>query len=428
MSEHPLATAIKNKKSSVHSLESTIRKHLEGFGNCAFEWKSNRATEIIGQGAIKIDFYEQSEECLSLLSFCDLKSWLDAYLYGHWSTSKLLALVQELVEKSQLEHPSSHQWLRPLIRIYQDWTQVSEKKIFDFLTDHYNLSDLFFEHLLDKKYRLYTTALYPHPRASIEQAAQWQLQRFCEKLCILPSDTLLDLGSGWGALGIYAAEHYGCQSIVVSFSPLHQKTIERMIHIRGLSSQVEVKSYEAVFGPNQWYNKIAFLFPFDWCGQFYQKQLLMQASHHLTPTGLMLSQQIGYTDNAFGAFLERFMQDYVLSAYHLSSLETFSKKITPSSQCRLIHYETMDEHAARTLRDWSNQLQEKQNLLTQRGLDGYFIRLYQTKLALFHAGFSSRKLQYGQSLWAGPQYRGGDWLLSHAKSAYFPSPSVNDLA
>ncbi len=415
------------KDGRTRTYESLIRGRLESLKDCSFEWRSQRATEIVGAGSIKIDLQEKSSECLSLLSQSDPKSWIEAYLYGHWTTNRLLPLIHQFVRQGHLESPSIRLWFRPVLRLYHDLRSNQRKEMMDFLSAHFSISELFFESILDKKYQLYGTALYPHPGATLEQAGQWQLQRLCEKLNILPTDSVLDIGSGSGSLGIYAAEHYGSSCTIVAFHDQQREKIERLAHIKGLSSCVKVLSYEEIFVPNQWYDKIAFLFPFDWSGHAYSQDLLLEASHHLSPTGLMMTQMVTQTDPNFGGFLERFMQDHVFSSYTLASLNQFAKKSLTPSHCRLLHSETMDDHAARTYREWFLNLNKHKDFLAERGVDLYFLRLYELKLALFYAGICARRLQNIQILWAGHNYQGNDWLLSHAKSAYFPSPYLKNF-
>jgi len=407
--------------------ESLIRDRLESLKDCSFEWRSSRSTEIVGSGAIKIDLHEQSTECLALLSKGDPKSWIEAYLYGHWTTHQLLPLIHQFVRQGHLENHSLTRWFRPILRLYQELRPGHRNAMMHFLGAHYSLSEHFFDAVLDKKHQLYGTALYPHPGATLEQAAQWQLQRLCEKLNILPTDRVLDIGSGFGSLGLYAAEHYGASVTIVAFHDQQREKIERMMHIKGLSSCIKIQSYDEVFGPDQLYDKIAFLFPFDWAGHIHSQDLLLEASQHLSPTGLMLTQMITQNDAHFGGFLERFMQDHVFSSYTLASLNQFSKHSISPSHCRLLHTETMDDHAARTLREWFFSLEKNKDFLKNRGVDLYFMRLYELKLALFYAGICTRRLQNVQLLWAGNEYHGNDWLLSHAKSAYFPSPYLQDF-
>ncbi|MBM4222497.1 MAG: methyltransferase [Gammaproteobacteria bacterium] len=414
----------KDLSSDLHTqtFETLVRDRLQQLKDCSFEWKSHRATELIGDGSINIQIREESDQCLKLLSHPDPLNWIDAYLHGHWSSNQLLSLMHQVIRQGDFRQPTMARWMRPILRFYHTWSTSHRTSVLELLKNHFGVSDLFFERVLDKKAQFYGTALYPHPGATLEQATQWQLQRLCEKLSLTPTDRCLDVGSGFGAFGLYAAEHYGVNVTIVAFHPQQLEKIQRLAHIKGLTHLVNVCEYDEAFVAQKWYDKIAYLMPFDWVGHISMQEFLLQAAHHLTPTGLMVTQFIAQTDIEFGTFLEHVMRTYVFSTYSFASFSEFAQKSITPSHCRMIHFESMDDHAAKTMRDWYMGLQQNKSFLQDRGIDPYFLRLYEMKIALFYAGICMRYLQNVQILWAGHQYHGNDWLLSHAKSAYFPSP------
>ncbi|WP_185022371.1 SAM-dependent methyltransferase, partial [Pseudomonas frederiksbergensis] len=75
---------------------------------------------------------------------------------------------------------------------------------------HYDLGNALFERLLDPT-MMYSAALFESPEQSLEEAQLNKLARICRKLDLRPGDHLLEIGTGWGSLAIYAASHYGCQ-------------------------------------------------------------------------------------------------------------------------------------------------------------------------------------------------------------------------
>ena len=302
----------------------------------------------------------------------------------------------------------------------------SATQAFDFLKVHHDLSDRFFEVFLDQHYLLYGTALYLHPQASLDQAAQSQLQRVCEKLSVIPTDHLFDAGSGWGGLGLYAAKYYGAKVTILSQSLQHQKFIQAKAYLMNVQHLVTLIDRETLIKETHSFNKIALLTPMNLVGHLYAKELIEQLSKTLDPRGLMLIQTLTQIDEGFGALIESFMQRYFFDSYTLYSLPMFFQKAVNHSGLKLLHLETMDEHVARTFIDWYQRLQDNRNRLVDTGLTPTFLRLYDAYIALFYAGACTRKLQGTQILLAKNNYQGNDWLLSHAKSGYFPSPLINN--
>jgi cyclopropane fatty-acyl-phospholipid synthase-like methyltransferase len=149
---------------------------------------------------------------------------------------------------------------------------------------------------------------------------------------------------------------------------------------------------------------------------------MQQASAALAPQGLMLVQTLAQNHAYFGGLYEAFMQRYVFEHYSLTSLPHLIKEAFESRHMRLLHVESLDDHCARTIRDWYVRFNKQRDAFIDTGLTPQFLRLFEMKMAMIYAGVCSRDLQCVQLLWGDRQYRGADWLLSHSKSSYFPSP------
>ncbi len=71
---------------------------------------------------------------------------------------------------------------------------------------HYDVSDDFYALWLDPR-RVYSCAYFRTPELTLAQAQEAKLDHICRKLMLQPGERLLDIGSGWGALLMWAAEH-----------------------------------------------------------------------------------------------------------------------------------------------------------------------------------------------------------------------------
>ncbi|MEP7766306.1 class I SAM-dependent methyltransferase, partial [Sanguibacter sp. 26GB23] len=65
---------------------------------------------------------------------------------------------------------------------------------------------------------MYSSAIYPQADASLEQAQHNKLKVICDKLQLTESDHLLEIGTGWGGLAVFAAKHYGCKVTTTTIS------------------------------------------------------------------------------------------------------------------------------------------------------------------------------------------------------------------
>ncbi|MBW3812769.1 methyltransferase domain-containing protein, partial [Aeromonas hydrophila] len=80
--------------------------------------------------------------------------------------------------------------------------------------------------------------IYPHAEASLEEGQQAKLRTICERLALGPDDHLLEIGTGWGGLAVYAARHYGCQVTTTTISRAQHDYAKEWIAREGLGDRI----------------------------------------------------------------------------------------------------------------------------------------------------------------------------------------------
>src|SRR5581483_1970790 len=70
---------------------------------------------------------------------------------------------------------------------------------------HYDLSDSLYELFLDAD-RQYSCAYFVSPEDTLERAQEQKKRHLAAKLLLRPGQQVLDIGSGWGGLGLYLAD------------------------------------------------------------------------------------------------------------------------------------------------------------------------------------------------------------------------------
>jgi cyclopropane-fatty-acyl-phospholipid synthase len=91
------------------------------------------------------------------------------------------------------------------------------RPFFENVQSHYDLSDDFFELFLDPT-RTYSCAYFNKPGATLEEAQMAKIDLSLGKCDLSPGMTLLDIGCGWGATAMRAAEQYGVDVIGLTLS------------------------------------------------------------------------------------------------------------------------------------------------------------------------------------------------------------------
>lgn len=87
---------------------------------------------------------------------------------------------------------------------------------------------------------VYSCALYQNAN-NIDEAQNQKLKMSCEKLDLQPGDRVLDIGCGWGAFALYAAQNYGVSIHGLTISPDQRELA--LARCKGLPVDIELLDY-----------------------------------------------------------------------------------------------------------------------------------------------------------------------------------------
>ena len=85
------------------------------------------------------------------------------------------------------------------------------------ISHHYDVSNEFYALWLDPR-MVYSCAYFREEGDTLEQAQLAKLDHICAKLRLQPGERFLDIGCGWGALVMRAAEKYGVDATGITLS------------------------------------------------------------------------------------------------------------------------------------------------------------------------------------------------------------------
>ncbi|MBU0883008.1 MAG: class I SAM-dependent methyltransferase, partial [Gammaproteobacteria bacterium] len=144
----------------------------------------------------------------------------EAYIHGYWTSPDLTAVVRLFVSNLDVLDAMEGGLAklgRPLIQGLHWLNRNTRKGSRKNISAHYDLGNDLFELFLDPS-MMYSAAMFRSVDDSLEQAQLNKLERICQKLALKPSDHLLEIGTGWGSMAIYAATHYGCKVTTTTLS------------------------------------------------------------------------------------------------------------------------------------------------------------------------------------------------------------------
>ena len=336
----------------------------------------------------------------------------EAYMDGDWDCDDLVGLMRTLlanapamakVDGSSTLSAQLGNFLQHLFR--RNSRAGSRKNI----RAHYDLSNAFFSTFLDQQ-MMYSSAVYEHEGASLEEASLAKLERLCRKLELSPDDHLLEVGTGWGGLAVYAASRFGCRVTTVTISREQFDAARARVRDAGLSSRVDVllRDYRDVEGQ---FDKIVSVEMVEAVGHQYLDQYFRVLGRLLRPEGLMVLQAITIEDRRYRQALRSvdFIKKHIFPGSFIPSVSALVSSAAAQSETVLVNLEDIGFDYARTLRAWSGRFEARLAEVEALGFDDAFVRMWRFYLAYCEAGFLERAISDVQMVFAGSRYRRQPW-------------------
>lgn len=105
---------------------------------------------------------------------------------------------------------------------------------------HYDVSNEFYRTWLDEQ-MVYSCAYFRHPDDSLEQAQIDKIDHILRKIYLKPGQRLLDIGCGWGALVLRAAQKFGARCVGITLSQRQFELAQERVKKAGLQDRIEIR-------------------------------------------------------------------------------------------------------------------------------------------------------------------------------------------
>jgi cyclopropane-fatty-acyl-phospholipid synthase len=332
----------------------------------------------------------------------------EAYMQGYWSVNDLTALVRILLLNrdvldgmetglARLTVPlqKALHWLN---RNTRDGSQRN-------IAAHYDLGNDFFALFLDPT-MMYSSAVFTQPNMTLEAAQLARLDHICRKLDLTPRDHLLEIGTGWGGMAIFAAQHYGCRVTTTTISQEQFKLASARVRESGLEDRITIllKDYRDLDGQ---YDKLVSIEMIEAVGHDFYDTYFGKCGALLKDNGLMLLQAITISDQRYDAARKSvdFIQRYIFPGSCIPSVTAMNDSITRASDLKLAHLEDIGPHYATTLRLWRENFFRNIEAVRALGYPEDFICMWEFYLCYCEGGFAERALGDVHMLLAKPGNR-----------------------
>lgn len=226
---------------------------------------------------------------------------------------------------------------------------------------HYDLSNAFYALFLDES-MVYTCAYFESDHDDLARAQRAKLEMICRKLRLKEGERFLDIGCGWGALVIHAAQNFGVRAHGVTLSQEQFAFAQARIAQLGLQDRVtvELRDYRSLDAPAS-FDKIASIGMFEAVGIDNHDIYFKQMHRLLRPRGLYLHHAIARPAKQDMKRFRRQRAEYkALTTYIFpgGELDTVGMSINGLERNGFeVHdVEGWREHYARTCRLWTQRL------------------------------------------------------------------------
>jgi len=329
----------------------------------------------------------------------------EAFIHGYWTSPDLTAVIRVFVSNLDVLDGMERglaRLNRPLVRALHWLNRNTRKGSQKNIAAHYDLGNELFEQFLDPT-MMYSAAQFAGPEDSLEQAQLNKLERICQKLALVPGDHLLEIGTGWGSMALYAAGHYGCRVTTTTLSREQYEYTRQRIEAQGLQDRVTLllSDYRDLTGS---YDKLVSIEMIEAVGHRFLPTYFQKCADLLKPDGVMLLQAITIREQRYEQARRSvdFIQRYIFPGGALPSVQAMLQIVGRDTDMNLLHMEDFGLHYARTLRLWHDNFRRAHNRLRELGYDDYFLRLWEFYLCYCEGGFLERTIGTAQLLLAKP--------------------------
>jgi cyclopropane-fatty-acyl-phospholipid synthase len=330
----------------------------------------------------------------------------DAYAAGWWDSNDLVALIR-LAARNAGRLDRMRKWLAPVSRPWQavraQLSGNTKRRSRRAIAAHYDLGNELFSTMLDPT-MTYSCAVFDRPDMTLEEAQLAKLEAICTKLNLGPGDHLLEIGTGWGSLAMYAATSRGCQVTTTTISAEQHAYVSEQVRQAGLEDRLTVwkRDWRELEGR---FDKLVSVEMIEAVGWRHTGRFLASCSHLLSQRGLMLLQAITIDSRAYHVekAAKSFINTRIFPGGSLPSLDLLARCLRRHTDLQVVGLEDITRHYVPTLQRWRASFLAHAPRLEALGYDERFRRLWSLYLAYCEAGFAERRIQDVQILLAKPQ-------------------------
>ena len=255
---------------------------------------------------------------------------------------------------------------------------------------HYDLSRAFYELFLDEDMQ-YSCAYFERPDMTLEAAQLAKKHHLAAKLDLKPGQQILDIGCGWGGLGLYLARTFDVDVLGITLSTEQHAVATDRAHAQGLASRVhfDLRDYRDL---QERFDRIVSVGMFEHVGVNHYRTFFDRVAALLKPDGVMVLHSIGRSGppTATNAFIRK----HIFPGGYIPALSEVLPHVERAG-LMVSDIEVLRHHYADTLKHWRARFLANRHRVVEI-YDERFARMWEFYLAGSEAAFRWQDLMVFQ--------------------------------
>jgi len=251
---------------------------------------------------------------------------------------------------------------------------------------HYDLDGRLYSLFLDSD-KQYSCAYFEEPGMTLDDAQLAKKRHIAAKLLVRPRDRVLDIGSGWGGLGLYLAGTAGANVTGVTLSTEQLQVSNARAVERDLAGSAKflLEDYRDIPGP---FDRIVSVGMFEHVGVDFYDTYFKRCAELLTDNGIMLLHSIGRSEGP--DVTNPWIAKYIFPGGYIPALSEVLPSIERAGLL-VCDIEILRLHYAETLKAWRERFMARREEAIQL-YDERFARMWEFYLACSEMAFRKQNL------------------------------------
>lgn len=280
------------------------------------------------------------------------------------------------------------------------------------ISHHYDVGNDFYALVLGPS-MVYSCAVWSDELVGLEAAQEAKLDLVCRKLGLRSGMRMLDVGCGWGALAVHAAQRYGVGLVGVTLSREQAALARKRVADAGLTERVEIRVQDYRDVDDGPFDAISSIGMSEHVGRSETPGYVTHLYGLLRPGGRLLNHAISWNAGRTAPDPDSFLPRYVFPDGEMISLAEMIGALEAGG-FEVLDVEALRRHYALTLRAWVRNLEERWDEAVQDVGAGR-ARVWRLYMASSALGFESGLTGVNQVLaqrpgGAEPPLRRSAWL------------------